>query len=308
MLICIVDDALKSVLKPSPISTALISEDDLCAVADKAVRNGIVRRVLRYVSPFPWGHPRAEAGGRSANLQRIVASLCEDNVQKRTQKDARTKFVAGAAVLWSPVIVGSNGHIKYREGLNSGEKRCWLASRQPPIRTLDYLNEDSSRQSGISENAAANPLELDISSLFAGNRLNHIRGVTEVLYDCRFLIRIDTHKLSSYVSRSIIQSDQGDMGTASFTWSRLLIIPDTKYFLPKLVLYLLGRGVNMKFEVATLRPDGTVDFPILENNKSESTRLSPSLPRIQEAVTIEWIRLLEADVPNRGPRRIEALS
>lgn len=302
MLTCIVDDALKSVLKPSPISTALISEDDLRAVADKAVRNGIVRRILRYISPFPWGHPRAEAGGRSATLQRILASLCEDNAQNRTRKDVRTKFVAGAAVLWSPVIIASNGHIKHREDLNSGEKRCWLASRQPPIRTLDYVNKDSSRPSGISENAAADPLELDISYLLIGNCLNDIRGVVEVLYDCRFLIRIDFHKLSSYVSRTIIQSDRGDVGTVNSTWSRLLIVSDTKYFLPKLVLVLSDRGVDEKVEVATLRPDGVVDFPILENNKSESTRLSPSPPRIQEAVTIEWIRLLEADVPNRGPR------
>jgi hypothetical protein len=39
------------------------------------VRIGIVLRILRYVSPFPWGSPQAEANRDSEQLARIAKSL-----------------------------------------------------------------------------------------------------------------------------------------------------------------------------------------------------------------------------------------
>ena len=293
------DGALKNVLKTSPISTVLISEDDLKAVSDNTVRLGIVRRVLRYVSPFPWGSPRAEAGGRSASLQRIVSTLCKEEEVRGVRKDTYEKFVAGAAVLWSPVVFTPNGLIKQKATLNHGEKRGWIASRQPPFRTPGHTDRDP-LPAGIAD--AAKPLELDVTPLLASHLLASTRDPLEVLYDCRFLIRINVHKLPPIVSQRLMQFDQNNVGSSNPTRSRLLIVPHTNYFLPKIVLRLSDLSVEDELEVATLRPDGVVDYPILENNKSASTEPSSSSPRIQEAVAIEWIRLLGADVPNGDPR------
>ena len=41
----------------------------------RIVQFGIIMRILRYVSPFPWGSPAAEAGRSTEKLTRIANTL-----------------------------------------------------------------------------------------------------------------------------------------------------------------------------------------------------------------------------------------
>ena len=89
----------------------------------------LVLRILRYVSPLPWGSPTAEAGRRTKSLDRIAAYLWGT-------KTLQTKpFTAGGQVLWSPVIVNSANEIRFSTmNGNKDYRPAWLASRLPPFR------------------------------------------------------------------------------------------------------------------------------------------------------------------------------
>lgn len=54
---------------PSPPSTLALQTAP--TPEDVGVRRAILLRVLRYVSPRPWGSPKAEAGRRDENLCRM---------------------------------------------------------------------------------------------------------------------------------------------------------------------------------------------------------------------------------------------
>lgn len=54
---------------PSPPSTLALQT--ALAPEDVGVRHAILLRTLRYVSPQPWGSPKAEAGRREENLCRM---------------------------------------------------------------------------------------------------------------------------------------------------------------------------------------------------------------------------------------------
>ncbi|KAG8732963.1 hypothetical protein FRC11_009730, partial [Ceratobasidium sp. 423] len=93
--------------------------------------HALVHRILRYVSPHPWGTPESEAHRRRTSIERIV--------QRVLHKDEKqTSFCAGAQVLWSPVWVRLDGNIRRRAGEEScGRAKGWLASRQPPSTSLE---------------------------------------------------------------------------------------------------------------------------------------------------------------------------
>ncbi|KAI0705901.1 PP-loop family-domain-containing protein [Cytidiella melzeri] len=105
-------------------------------VVDPALRQAIVRKILLYVSPMPWGSPAAEAHGSQASLERIVRTLWDTT----TPVHERKKFSAGAKVLWTPVMKKSHRVYALRPGpITPGvsessheEKPVWIAHRAPP--------------------------------------------------------------------------------------------------------------------------------------------------------------------------------
>jgi len=122
----------------------------------------MVLRILRYISPRPWGTIRAQAGRRSESLHRIVQRVWDPD----PASESRTRFEAGGNVLWTPVRICPDGRLKY-ERPRQGERFGWLASRASPA-----------RHSRTSSN-------LDISAELLSS---HPKRRAEVLCDNRFLI------------------------------------------------------------------------------------------------------------------------
>jgi tRNA(Ile)-lysidine synthase len=127
---------------------------------DQLVQHTIVLRILRYISPHPWGSTRAQAGRRRESLQRIVQRVWDPDPASKT----RTRFEAGANVLWTPLRICQDGRLKHEQP-RQGERFGWLASRAPPPR---LCNQDFDR-------------DISRELLPPGRR-------AEVLHDNRFLI------------------------------------------------------------------------------------------------------------------------
>jgi hypothetical protein len=114
--------------KPPP-STFILPTGDLFKIPTK-LHERLVLRILRYVSPCPWGSPDAEAGRRSTSIRLILDALHQvDNKPRRA-------FVAGGWVQWTPVIVREDGKIARRDAKTEGkrERKAWLVERQPPFK------------------------------------------------------------------------------------------------------------------------------------------------------------------------------
>ncbi|QRV87943.1 hypothetical protein RhiJN_15961 [Ceratobasidium sp. AG-Ba] len=118
-----VDSYIRTHTRRSPPSTFLLVRPDPPTSLPSDVQVALIHRILRYVSPHPWGSPESEAGRRSESIERIAqhAFRSTENIQP---------FTAGAQVLWTPVAIRPDGSIRRRtDKLNQG----WLASRQPPL-------------------------------------------------------------------------------------------------------------------------------------------------------------------------------
>lgn len=157
----------------SPLSTLSIP----CSISktELEISSHIVRRILRYVSPNPWGHPSAEAFGSSINIAQISSLLWSSEETKRP-------FTLGSQVIWRP--------FKFKEGHHRQKTSYWIASRQPPIL----------------RNKAINPCIADVTHLFK----THPEGFY-YLWDHRFLVIIRPAVAPSYVQALLTSHDDGQV-------------------------------------------------------------------------------------------------
>lgn len=267
-------------------------------MTDNSVRLEVIRRILRFVSPFPWGSPRAEAGRRKASLQRISDSLTMSGEGSRENGQYPPRsFVAGGGVIWSPVRITQNAVMKFSEkGCSIPGEMAWLAARQRPIQRIRY--------------SVTSPIELDITPTFLLALSQDCSA--EILYDCRFLLHITPRQFPPDILDAFkeITAERGRILEYQAS-VKLLVIPHTRYFLPKIVLRrkdvqagLLSSGDGHyrsqeqenaredEHEIARLLPDGSTrtQSSIGENNKSG---IYPGCDG--EAVRIKFIRILDTD-------------
>ncbi|KAL1668547.1 PP-loop family-domain-containing protein, partial [Schizophyllum commune] len=109
--------ALKACSLTSPAGALTLFAERLRRISDLAVMKGdnilplvqrnLVTRVLRYVSPHPWGTLQAEANRQTQSLERIREALFGSEPASLPQKSTQAllspaPFSAGADVLWSP--------------------------------------------------------------------------------------------------------------------------------------------------------------------------------------------------------------
>ena len=194
---------------PSPPSTVLLSQDRLARITNPLVQRSIVIRILRFVSPNPWGSHTAEAFRKSAGLDRIVASLFDRSLAKTSKK--RLAFSAGSLVHWTPVYINPDGQLK-RTMPNlrtDGWTEGWLASRSPPYKST---NDPSGS-------------DIDITSLVLDKKPSENR--VEVLYDNRFIVSLNLYAIPDRISDRLRTPPDGH---------RLVVTAIGKYFLPRLVL------------------------------------------------------------------------
>jgi hypothetical protein len=116
-------------MNSSPPSTFLLPVQHLHELP-RRLHSRLILRILRYVSPFPWGSPQAESGRSSDSIRLILRTLLQPGTAKRLS------FVAGSWVQWTPVVIRADGKIVKRDQLRQGahERRAWLVERQLPFK------------------------------------------------------------------------------------------------------------------------------------------------------------------------------
>lgn len=241
---------------PSPTGTLLLSSIKLRDITDPDVRFAFVLRAIRFVSFHPWGSLRADADRRKSSVHRIVRALWSSDLQPFQIK----KFTAGGGVLWSPAIFNPNkplrvGNQCFHSTLQPDDHFCWLASRIPPF-------------SKNPQQGAGSPIGLTIDLT---NRLRAVMSSDapadplQILYDCRFLLRIDPSQMPTYVNSALQKHDK----TAS-----IKVLPFTQYYWPKVVLQRESH------------PDQIL--AVLQENATAGAMGSPSW------ISIQWVRPLDA--------------
>lgn len=259
----IVTQKLQYCRRESPPSTVLLAVPPLHTVEDPSVQRALVLRVLRYVSFYPWGSLRAEAHRRSASLSRIVDSLWCLSPQRRS-------FVGGGGVLWTPVTLTKGGYIKMEQKSVPQKVQdaslAWIASRQPPLaKSLTYL--DAGARKG--------PLHVDLTHLIH-TRTGDAEKI-ELLWDCRFLLQINLNRLTA-----IKQQLQSSTSSQDY---RLIVEPETRWYLPRVMLYWNDRSLVLARPKRLYSADTHALKPCSEH------RLTI---REDNAITIEEARVLDA--------------
>ncbi|KZT26616.1 hypothetical protein NEOLEDRAFT_1155713 [Neolentinus lepideus HHB14362 ss-1] len=214
----------------SPPSTVLLVPYLLRPTADAVIQRAMILRIMRYVSFYPWGSLQAEAHRRTESLNQIIGKvLCS------APETFPKPFVAGGGVLWTPVFLMENGQFKISksEDKHIGSTSCsslpaaWIASRQPPFAKSLSDTRTSTRKDA---------LHLNITHLI-GEKVDGVnpQEEQELLWDCRFLLRINGRRLKTTVdrARSITGSEDGE----------LLLEPETRWYLPRIVWRWTGGSI-----------------------------------------------------------------
>ncbi|TFK30095.1 tRNA-lysidine synthetase [Coprinopsis marcescibilis] len=214
-----VDHILSQCRLPSPVGTILLSQSDLMQYTlDPTLSMAFIRRILRYLSPEPWGSLRAELRQRSKRSKVIVRNLFTPITANSLP------FVSGSRVMWTPVVV-RGGKIKdvaslrvHRDSRSGQEETlAWMASRQPEARKNEglYADEIEKRQGQEVHDILSNTLK-DPSRQ---------QDTVEVLWDYRYRIRYTLGKMPSTIASHVLSPD-----------NKVVIQPYGKWYSPRVVL------------------------------------------------------------------------
>ncbi|KAG8908518.1 hypothetical protein FRB99_005878 [Tulasnella sp. 403] len=175
---------------------------------DTVLQRHIVLRILRYISPKPWGSVYAEAGRRTMALD----SICKHIFPTPKSEFGASTFAGGADVLWTPMTLTESGELKHvHHSPVLRENLCWLASRVPLRRS------------------EASSLEVDTTMVLRASLNNHGQD-KPLLWDNRFLVSFRPQLLSATVKDLLFRG--GD--------TKVLVRPTGPWVLPEVVV--LGSG------------------------------------------------------------------
>lgn len=244
---------------PSFPGTFMISTDAISFALEQRIRRALILRILRYVSFYPWGSIHAEAKRRMARVDRIISRI--GSLQFEC-----SSFVAGAGVLWTPIITSSNkkglGEV-IASGAQSGKISGWLASRQPPM-SGKRRDEPGTRST----------LETDLTSHLRAIVLQQtgIKPIVEILWDHRYLVQFYLDRIPSHIAAGLLGYR-----------IRIKIDPNTPYFWPCIV-----QETGDVQHVLHSRIDDTQLTMLSSDDCQEPT---PSGAAIEQQVSSDWIHV-----------------
>lgn len=216
----------------------------------------MVLRILRYISPHPWGSTRAQAGRRNESLLRIVQRVWDSDPASK----ARTRFEAGANVLWTPLRICRYGRLKHGQP-RWGERFGWLASRAPPPRPCQ---SDGDRD-----------ISMELSP--PGRR-------AEVLYDNRFLVtfRLDAIPPGDPIMASVVEGS-----------GRIILVLGGRWLWPQVVWRRKGEEDVIAACISAPELDWYEPTSGKRRNYSTSEKVQEAHPPWQDAVDFKFIRVLD---------------
>lgn len=223
----------------------------------------MVLRILRYISPHPWGSTRAQANRRRERLQHIIERVWDPD----PVSGARAGFGAGANVLWTPFRISQDGKLKHRQP-REGERFGWLASRALPPR---HCWSESDR---------------DISALLTASS----RQYAEVLHDNRFLV---SFRLGG------IPAGDPIMASVEEGSGRVLIVLGGRWLWPKVIWRREGQEDVTIAQITVPELDWYEPPPGVRRNYSTrrhpvlSEEVEEACPSWQDIVNFKFIRVLD---------------
>ncbi|KAK0463584.1 PP-loop family-domain-containing protein [Desarmillaria tabescens] len=245
-----VEALLSEMKQPSPIGTFAITEHNYQRIQPR-LQLYVVLRILRYVSPHPWGSLRSTNMRRTRSLERILAKLNSDPYVTQN-------FVAGSGVKWSSVIFDRDG-VKALPKMSKrepGQLVGWIASRQPPTqKQLDFLEP--------------NPLYYDVTASLR-KAFSSGKPSWTLLYDCRFAVRFD-----------ITAMPPSMMELLRFPDTQIVVIP-TDLFHPRVVFKRADVDDEVLHSLVTL--DERTKLPGHEHP------VPPTSAIVSSWISIQWIR------------------
>lgn len=270
-LICIVDSSLNRCHLPSPSGTYLVSYRGISTIRDPLVQRGFILRIMRYVSFHAWGTLRADGNRRKSSLDRIIENLwTPDPFSAGIQP-----FVAGGGVFWQPVLVGGSNMMRIPSGFarpGPSELVGWLASRQPPV--------SPTRMERI---GMYNPLRIDVTEDLREKLHKKHKNpgqVLEVLWDCRFLIKMDIDKIPDKIVQGILDVNQ-----------RVMILPNTRFYWPKIVFERREKQEMLLHSTLSVPEQGVAKLDLDMMAKWKVVRIDEATA---DWIRSEWIRSIAA--------------
>lgn len=200
---------------PTPPSTLFIPQRVNELSSD--VQLAVILRVLRYVSPNPWGCLSSESYRRSRSLQTIISHV----FGSKPASEAKS-FSAGSGVLWVPVVRTPSGDIRRRATNSSpGSLPGWLAQRLPPP-SADRANKHAGAVT-FCEDRSPGSRDHRVWSEGQYIAVNGRRRL-RFLFDCRFIVQVELDHLSDHLRTKL--------GAVA----RITLISNGKYCLPRISL------------------------------------------------------------------------
>ncbi|KAK0196573.1 PP-loop family-domain-containing protein [Armillaria mellea] len=245
-----VEGLLSEMKQPSPIGTFAITENNYQGIPPR-LRLYVVLRILRYVSPHPWGSLRSTNMRRRRSLEHILFKLNSDPYVTQN-------FVAGSGVKWSSVIFDRDGvrALPKMSKREPGQLVGWIASRQPPTqKQLDFIEP--------------NPLYYDVTASLR-KAFSSGNPSWTLLYDCRFAVRFDITAMPSLIAELL-----------RFPDTQIVVIP-TDLFHPRVVFKRAGVDDEVLHSLVTL--DERTKLPGHEHPVPPQTAI------VSSWISIHWIR------------------
>ncbi|KIM48808.1 hypothetical protein M413DRAFT_86579 [Hebeloma cylindrosporum] len=181
-----VDDFIAKYRLSSPPGTLRLPVLPLQEIESQLVREALLYRVARFVSPEPWGSPRAELGRRKSSMNRLMAAVWN---MAAIRTKASCSITVGSGIWWRLVAFGKN---QLRTSVdNFGVKDLgWVALRQPTAKS------DPGRE-------VFRPLKHNVTQQLLQMRQewlsNQKADTFEILFDRRFLISFRVDKIPKQI-------------------------------------------------------------------------------------------------------------
>jgi tRNA(Ile)-lysidine synthase len=275
----------------------------------------MILRILRYISPQPWGSARAQARRSRLRIDKIVERVWHPS--PLTARGMRP-FASGSGVLWFPVLVDPSrnaanclavgGRIKRPnvDDILSNEAVFgrgivgWIASRQPPL--------THAKQAAL---GLKDTLNVDITETLRDALVAWDQGkgagppVIQVLWDCRFLLSFDLASMPQRLCQELSTPTPSSSIKIAIRWW-------TRYYLPKVVIVppngrtawsekegrrevLLHSDIrtNVNSVVLQSRPKSLGKFMNQANRKEDVIVGNTSILQ-SDWINSDWIRLLDS--------------